>query len=150
MEEKEDATDDVVGEALATAAEEGDVDEVLRIIRENDFVVLQQFDPESGEVNENEDGSFNVVLVEIEEDTAVVVFTHEKFAGEFLREVGEELPDAEHYPAVMLDGNTLLDGLPGDCGLFINPGAPTECYFPPGFAEDDFEDDEIDEEESLK
>jgi hypothetical protein len=142
----DDATEDVVGETIMTAAEDGDVGEVVRIIRENNFMVLQQYDPESGEVDENDDGSFNVVLVEIEEETAVVAFTQEKFASEFLHDVSGELPQAEQFPAVMLDGNTLLDGLPSDCGLFINPGAPTECYFPPGFTDDDFASDEDDDE----
>lgn len=139
--DNDDPADDVIGEALALAAEQGDSTEVHRIIRSHDFMVLQQFDPDTGEVNENEDGSFNVVLVEVEEDTAVVAFTQEKFASEFLHDVEDELPDAENYPAVMLDGNTLLDGLPEDCGLLINPGAPTECYFPPGFDQEDDEDD---------
>ena len=134
-------TDDVVGEALVMAHEENDIGAAHRIIRSNEFMVLQQFDPETGEVNENDDGSFNVVLVEVEEDTAVVAFTQEKFASEFLHDVQDELPEIENYPAVMLDGNALLDGLPEDCGLLINPGAPTECYFPPELSELEDNDD---------
>ncbi len=132
---------DVIGEALVLAHEQNDIDAAHRIIRSHEFMVLQQFDPETGEVNENDDGSFNVVLVEVEEDTAVVAFTQEKFASEFLHDVEDELPDIENYPAVMLDGNALLDGLPEDCGLLINPGAPTECYFPPEMDEDEDNDE---------
>ncbi len=139
MDNDDDALDDMVGEALALAVEEGEVIEVDQIIRKHDFLVLQQFDPETGEVDENDDGSFNVVLVEVDEESAVVAFTKEKFASEFLHDVEEELPHAENYPAIMLDGNTLLDGLPEDCGLLINPGAPTECYLPPGFGQADAE-----------
>ncbi len=127
----DEATDDVVGEALALAVEEGEEAEVDQIIRRHDFLVLQQFDPETGHVDENDDGSFNVVLVEVDEESAVVAFTQEKLASEFLLDVEEDLPEIENYPAIMLDGNTLLDGLPEDCGLLINPGAPTECYLPP-------------------
>ena len=140
--DNDDPADDVIGDALVMAHEQGDLTEVHRIIRSHDFMVLQQFDPETGEVSENEDGSFNVVLVEVEEDAAVVAFTQEKFAAEFLHDVEDDLPDAENYPAVMLDGNALLDGLPEDCGLLINPGAQTECYFPPGVEEDDDDDDD--------
>ncbi len=140
--DNEDATDDVVGEALVLALEEGEIAAVDIIIRKHDFLVLQQFDPDTGEVDENDDGSFNVVLVEVEEESAVVAFTKEKFASEFLADVEDELPDAENYPAIMLDGNTLLDGLPEECGLLINPGAPTECYFPPGFVQPEDDDDE--------
>ncbi len=125
--------EDTVGEAIATAVENDAMDEVEQLIRSNSFVVLQQFDPETGDVDENDDGSFNVILVEIDEDPAVVAFTQEKYASEFLSEVEDEIPEAEHYPAIVLDGNTLLDGLPSDCGLLINPGAPTECYLQPGF-----------------
>jgi len=137
-----DPADDIVGDALFLAHEQGDLGEAHRIIRSHEFMVLQQFDSETGEVSKNDDGSFNVVLVEVEEDTAVVAFTQEKFASEFLHDVGDELPDAENYPAVMLDGNALLDGLPEDCGLLFNPGAPTECYFPPGLEEKEDDDDD--------
>jgi SseB protein N-terminal domain len=142
MMEEDEAIDDVVGEAIATAAEEDQMDEVDRLIRANSFMVLQQFDPETGEVEENDDGSFNVILVEIDEDSAVVAFTQEKYASEFLNEVEEDIPQADQYPAIMLDGNTLLAGLPSDCGLLINPGAPTECYLAPGFGNGDYEDED--------
>lgn len=140
--DNEDAADDVIGEALALAFEEGEIAAVDIIIRKHDFLVLQQFNPETGEVDENDDGSFNVVLVEVDEESAVVAFTQEKLASEFLADVEDELPHAENYPAIMLDGNTLLDGLPEDCGLLINPGAPTECYLPPGFVQPEDDDDQ--------
>jgi len=80
--------------ALVMAHEQGEHSEAHRIIRSHDFMVLQQFQPDTGEVSENDDGSFNVVLVEAEEDTAVVAFTHEKFASEFLHD-NEDDDDSE-------------------------------------------------------
>jgi hypothetical protein len=75
------------------------------------------------------------MLAEVDEDHAVVCFSNQEAASDFATEIGEELPAGRELPAVMLDGDTLLDGLPEDCGLLINPGTEVECYFPPGSLE---------------
>lgn len=124
---------DPLGDELAEAMATGKFSEVDRVIRANDFLLLQQFNPETGEVELSEDGSFHVVLVEVDDTTAVVAFTQDQYASEFLNDVQEELPEAEEFPAVVLDGNTLLDGLPEECGLLVNPGMETECYLSPEF-----------------
>lgn len=125
-------TGEELGVRIATAAESNDIAVASSIIREGEFIVFQQLDPESGEIELDEQGNFSVVLAEIDEETAVVCFTDEAAAQLFASEIADEVPEGHDLPAVMLDGNSLLDGLPEDCGLLINPGSETECYFPPG------------------
>ena len=136
--------DPKLGAAIADAAEAGDGLAAEQLIRGGDFIILQQIDPETGEVEIDEDQNFSVVLAEVDEDMAVVCFTTSDQAQSFVDGIIEEFTGGKPLPAVALDGNELLDGLPDDCGLLVNPGSVEECYFPPScfFAEDSESDDE--------
>lgn len=132
-----------LGTLIASAAEAEDAVVAESIIRTADFIVFQQIDMESGEVEHDGEGNFSVVLADVDEDIAVVCFTNAEAAANFQAEISEDLPEGHELPSVMLAGETLLDGLPPDCGLLIDPGAETECYFSPGcfqaYDEDDVE-----------
>ncbi len=122
-----------LGQQIANAVEVEDVAVAVSAIRGGDFIVFQQIDPESGDLEETDDGDFCVVTAEVDEETAVLCFSDQEAAEYFAGEmVSEEIPEGHSLPAVVLDGVTLLDGLPEDCGLLVNAGAETECYFPPG------------------
>lgn len=132
MSEPEESNLDLGG-LIADAAEANDSVAASLVIRGGEFILLQQIDPESGEVEEDEEGNFSVVLAEVDdEDVAVVCFTNSSAAANFSKEISEDLPEGHSLPEVTLDGETLLDGLPEDCGLLVNPGTDNECYFPPG------------------
>lgn len=126
------AGEDHLGNRIAVAAENEDVAVAASAIRSGEFIVFQQIDPESGETELDGEGNFSVVLAQVDEDTAVVCFSNKDSAQIFVDEIADEIPPGRDLPAVMLDGNVLLDGLPEDCGLLVNPGSSTECYFPPG------------------
>jgi len=122
-----------LGGLIADAAEANDSVAASQVIRGGEFILLQQIDMETGAVEEDEEGNFSVVLAEVEEDDiAVVCFTNATAAANFSKEISEDLPEGHSLPEVILDGDTLLDGLPEDCGLLVNPGTENECYFPPG------------------
>ncbi len=131
-----------VGGLIADAAESNDAVVAASIIRSGQFILLQQIDVETGEVEEDEDGNFSVVLAEVDEDTAVVCFTNSAAVASFAEEIAEDIPEGHELPTVVVDGDTLLDGLPEDCGLLINPGEETECYFPPGCLTGDASEEE--------
>ena len=103
------------------------------LIRDSRFIVFKQIDPEQDSDPSIDPGdSFPVVLAEIDDEMAVVCFSQESAAEEFARELADDIPAGRELPPVALDGNALLDGLPDDCGLLLNPGTEVECYFPPG------------------
>ena len=139
-----------LGGLIADAAEANDATVAENIIRSGEFIVFQQIDMESGEVEEDEEGNFSVVLAEVDEELAVVCFSNQAAADAFAQEIGDDLPEGQELPAIMMDGNMLIDGLPEDCGLLVNPGTDFESFFPPGCflwededEEDaDFEDDD--------
>ncbi|MCA9133035.1 MAG: hypothetical protein KDA45_07760 [Planctomycetales bacterium] len=129
-----------LGGLIADAAEANDAATVEGIIRNGEFILFQQVDMESGEVEEDSDGNFSVVLAEVDDDLAVVCFSNAEAAKLFAHEIADDLPEGQELPSVTLDGNTLLDGLPEDCGLLLNPSTDTECYFPPGCFTEEWEE----------
>lgn len=131
MSDHEDEPVDLGG-LIADAADSDDIELATSIIRGGDFIVFQQVDVESGDTEEDDEGNFSVVLAEVDDETAVVCFSGEEWAANFATEIADELPEGHELPSVVLGGDVLLDGLPGDCGLLVNPGADSECYFPPG------------------
>lgn len=116
---------------IADAAEANDASVAASIIRSSEFIILQQIDAE-GQIEQDEEGNFSVVLAEVDEDTAVVCFSNPQAAANFIEEIRDDIPGGRDLPAVTLDGESLLEGLPEDCGLLVNPGDETESYFPPG------------------
>ena len=136
-----------LGGLIADAAEANDATVAENIIRSGEFIVFQQIDMESGEVEEDDDGNFSVVLAEVDDELAVVCFSSQEAADNFAQEIGEDLAEGQELPAVMMDGNMLIDGLPEDCGLLVNPGTDNESFFPPGCFQWDEEDDEQDDEQ---
>lgn len=133
-----------LGGLIADAAEANDATVAENIIRSGEFIVFQQIDMESGEIEEDEEGNFSVVLAEVDEELAVVCFSNQAAADNFANEIGDDLPEGQELPAIMMDGNMLIDGLPEDCGLLVNPGTDFESFFPPGCFLWDDEDDEED------
>lgn len=127
-----DEMDGSVGERIHAAASHDESVIVASLIRQHEFIVFQQVDPDQPDAATEEEGKFSVVLAEIDEGIAVVCFSEQSPAKAFADEVADEVPDGCDLPAILLDGNSLLDGLPNDCGLLLNPGSEVECYFPPG------------------
>jgi hypothetical protein len=64
-----------LGVEIAAAAETNDASKAEELIRANEFIVLQQIDLETGEIEVDEEDNFSVVLAEVDEDMAVVCFT---------------------------------------------------------------------------
>lgn len=137
-----------LGGLIADAAEANDATVAENIIRSGEFIIFQQIDLESGDIEQDEEGNFSVVLAEVDDELAVVCFSNQEAADLFAKEIGSDLPDGRELPAVTMDGNMLIDGLPEDCGLLVNPGTDNESFFPPGcFLWDDEEDEEFGDEE---
>lgn len=125
-----------LGPQLLNAAENEDHVVAASMIRGGTFIVFQQVDPDNDGYAEDEDGNFSVVLADVDDDTAVVCFSDEDSAHHFAENiVSGDVPEGFELPAFTLDGASLLDGLPAECGLLVNPGAECECYFAPGTLE---------------
>lgn len=132
-----------LGVEIADAADANNASQAEKLIRGHDFIVLQEIDNETGEAMVDEEDRFSVVLAEVEESMAVVCFTSLSAAENFMNEVCDELTGGARLPAIVLEGDELLDGLPDGIGLLINPTTEEECYFSPSC----FEFQEVGEED---
>jgi hypothetical protein len=137
-----------LGSQIADAAEAGDAERAEDLIRNHELIVLQRIDEETGQVEFDEDENFSVVLAEVDEDIAVVCFSNLTAANSFMDTVCEELSGGSRLPAVVLDGNELLDGLPDSVGLLVDPTTEQECYFPPSCFSESSDSTYDDEEEN--
>ncbi len=137
--------DEDLGEKIVAAIDANDPVLLESLFRNGEFILYQQIDTETGTIDEDDEGNFSVVLAELEDSVAVVCFTNSAVADNFVETQITDLPEGTVLPSVMVDGESLLDGLPEDCGLLLNPASEAECYFPPGsfeLAEDEDEDSE--------
>lgn len=137
-----------LGEDIANAAEANNPERAEELIRAHEFIVLQQIDLETGEIEVDEEDQFSVVLAEVDEDLAVVCFSSYSAAENFMDTIGNDLTGGKRLPAVILDGNELLDGLPDSIGLLVNPATDSECYFMPqcfSSSEQSYGDDQDDD-----
>lgn len=132
---------DKLGRKIFNAIEADDLELVKTLIRQGEFILFQQVDPDTGEV-EDEDGNFSVVIAELEEDMGVVCFTSEAIAQSFVDIAVDDLPIGEELPTVKFDGDYMLDCLPEGFGLLINATSEGEYFFPAGtFDAEENEDD---------
>lgn len=142
----------VLGSQIALAAEEDDAEKAETLIRANEFLVLQMLETDECEGELHEEEQFAVLLAEVEDDLAVVCFSDSTSAENFMDQVCDDLAGGQRLPAVLIDGNQLLDELPESIGLLVNPTTGDECYFPPSCfdagATEDSDEYDHDEEDS--
>lgn len=118
-----------LGQQIADAADQEDVVIIESLLRGNELIVLQQTTDENGEPLE-EEGDLSVVLAELDDEVAVISFTDIHFAEKFTEVFADKME--EDSPQIVVTGDSLMDGLPNECGLLVNPGSEQECFFPPG------------------
>lgn len=121
-----------LGEKIIAAIDANDPVLLESLFRGGEFILYQQIDTETGSIDEDDEGNFSVVLAELEDSVAVVCFTSSEIADNFVQTQVTDLPEGAVLPSVMVDGESLLEGLPEDCGLLLNPASERECFFPPG------------------
>lgn len=124
-----------LGHLIADAANADDPVVAESLIRGSDFILLKQIDEDEPLPSDDEDDAeFAVVLAEMEDldEEAVICFTTQSAADDFTQALDIDLPPGIELPALPVDGESLLNGLPVEVGLLVNPGTEDECYFPAG------------------
>lgn len=144
---------DPIGQQIVDAVDADDFDLIEHLIRTNDLIFFHEVNPETGEVEMDEEG-FNVMAVSVEGEEALLCFTDVSIVDHFIEHGFEETSDEGEVPTVKIQGNSVLDELPPDLGILLNATSEGELYFPPGvfeWDEDDYSDDDLsdsdDEEE---
>ena len=82
---------------------------------------------------DEEDGS-GALTAEIDGDDALVVFTSEALAGEFVKEQEDLFEDSEEVEGLVVEGEALLEYLPEGFGMLIDPEVEESAMIDPALA----------------
>lgn len=104
---------------LADAIEQRDAVLLRQLIDPAEFVLIAVSEEEAEE--DDEEASANVFSTEMDGMELLVAFTNEEAAGGFVSAMEEEFEDEEEVEGYVLDGGALLDYMPPEHGLYLNP-----------------------------
>ena len=102
---------------LAGAIQQRDAVRVRQLIDAAEFVLLTMSDEGDGD---DEEGA-NVFSTDLDGMDLLVAFTNEDAAGEFVHSMEEIYEEGDEIEGYVLDGDALLQYMPPDHGLFLNP-----------------------------
>jgi len=100
---------------LFDAISDRDATKIRQLILEMEFVLIN--------INHNleDEDDVSTLTADVEDFDVIVAFTSEKLAGEFVESMDEIFDEAESVDGVVVTGDALLDYLPEELGLMVNP-----------------------------
>lgn len=101
---------------LAGAIEQRDAVLVRQLFDSAEFVLLTVSDEE----DDDNEGA-NVFSTDLDGMDLLVAFTNEQAAGDFVRSMEEIYEEGDEIEGYVLDGDALLDYMPPEHGVFLNP-----------------------------
>ena len=102
--------------ALLDAIADRDAAAIRKEMAGAEYVLISMSDGTEDE----EDGS-GALTAEIDGEDALVVFTTEALAGEFVKEQEDLFEDSEEVEGLVVEGEALLEYLPEGFGMLIDP-----------------------------
>ncbi|KAA5539285.1 hypothetical protein FYK55_24535 [Roseiconus nitratireducens] len=100
---------------LADALEQRDAVLVRQLMAEAEFVLLSLPD------EDDDEDAANVLSADIDDMEVLVAFTNEKAAEAFVQSMDEMYDEDDEIEGYVLQGDALLDYMPPDHGLLLNP-----------------------------
>lgn len=110
-----DATESLE-DKLAAAMESRDAVVVRQLMEDAEFVLLSVSDEE----DDDEDAA-NVLSADIDDVEMLVAFTNESAAQKFVGTMDDMYEEDDEIEGYVLDGGALLDYMPPEHGLLLNP-----------------------------
>lgn len=101
---------------LAGAIELRDAVLVRQLFDSAEFVLLTMSDEE----DDDEEGA-NVFSTDLDGMDLVVAFTNEQAAGDFVHSMEDIYEEGDEIEGYVLDGDALLEYMPPEHGLYLNP-----------------------------
>ena len=102
---------------LAGAIEQRDAVLVRQLFETAEFVLLTMSDEEDGD---DEEGA-NVFSTDLDGMDLLVAFTNEQAAGDFVHSMEDIYEEGDEIEGYVLDGDALLQYMPPEHGLYLNP-----------------------------
>lgn len=110
--------------------ESRDAAAIRKLILSSEFVLIS-IEEEESEGDDSEEGSYGALTAEIEDFEALVVFTSEKIAGEFVNSQEDLFGEGEEVEGIVVEGDALLEYLPEGFGMLIDPEFDDACVIDP-------------------
>ncbi|TWU45197.1 hypothetical protein Q31b_03680 [Novipirellula aureliae] len=108
-------TSESTNQALDAAIADRNASRIRSLLLELQFVLINIED------DEEDEESMGALTAEINEEEVLVAFTSEENAGIFVEEMSDLFTELDEVQGFVVDGETLLDYLPEDFGLLLDP-----------------------------
>ena len=102
--------------ALSSAINDRDATRLQTVLAGIDFILINIEDDQ-----DEDDENIGALTAQIDDYDALVAFTSEDNASEFVQSMGELFDTDDEIEGFMVEGSTLLEFLPEGFGLLLNP-----------------------------
>ena len=110
---------------LITAINDRDATKLVALMQKAEFIMIRV-----GE-EEEDDGSLGALTADVEDFDVLVTFTNQENGSRFISTMGDIFEEGEEVEGFFVDGSALLEYLPEDFGLLIDPENPTTTIIDP-------------------
>lgn len=115
---------------LLDAVADRNADAVRSMLLERTFVVISI----TSSAGDKEQEQVSTLRAEVEDFEALVAFTSETRANDFVEEMEELFEEEDEVEGVCVDGDALLDSLSDGLGLLVNPEDESTAVIDPDLA----------------
>jgi hypothetical protein len=113
------------------AIERRSAGEIARCMLAQDFTLIEDYEEGMS------DDEYGAMILEVDGYPALLAFTSEKCAGDFVATTPDLLGPDGTVPGFVVEGHSLFEYLPDGYGLILNPETEEECHvLPPDLAAD--------------
>src|SRR6056297_2474756 len=102
---------------LVTAIDDQNAGKIRKILLGGEFILISVHDPEDPD---DEEG-VGALTADLDGEEVLVVFSSEEQAGAFVGEMTDMFDENEEVQGFMVEGDALLEYLPEDFGMLLNP-----------------------------
>lgn len=102
-------------EAYATAIEAKDADVLRTLILAGEFILINV------QSEEDDEEGMGALTADIDDTPVLVAFSTEEHAGAFVGAMSDMFDEADEVHGFLVEGDALLEYLPDDYGLLIDP-----------------------------
>jgi|GEM_PF-3100569 hypothetical protein len=112
-------------ETIHEAVADNDLPLLYSLVTKNEFILLSSSKDEQG----RHDGAF---IVEIDDMEALLVFTENDIAKQFVEGANASAEDPEEIDGIYIEGPALIDYLPSDYAIMLDADCDNTLIIEPG------------------
>ncbi len=123
---------------LVAAISDQDAVAIKSLLASGEFILINVQSPE----DEDDEDAIGALTAELEDQEVLVVFSSEEHAGIFVTAQSDMFDEDEEVQGFMVEGDLLMDYLPEEFGLLLNPESDDVQLIPADLADELRDEDE--------